>query len=1414
VHHVGKYEIVSEIGRGAMGAVYKARDPLIGRLVALKTITSGVSSQPNSLERFYQEARSAGALQHPNIVTIYELGQDNNTPFIAMEYIEGGSLDQLIEQKQALPLSLKLGYIVRVCEALSYAHRHNVIHRDVKPANIMVTKDGVVKVVDFGIARLTDMSLTQPNMMIGSRAYMSPQLYKGERADARADIWAVGVSLYELVAYRRPFDGDSEAELMFHILSDPPPALQSVASSCPDELASIVGRMLEKKAQDRYQSMDDVLRDLEPLWKSAQQSTVAGLLADCQQLVSAKDLQRAQGLLRKALQIDSTNTQAKSLLEKVTVELRRSQVLPKVNEHLNRGRGFLQTGKLREARAEVEAALGLDSRHEPAHKLLAELGDADARAQEVEQKLRLTKQRLAEGALTEAATALGAVLELDRANAQAQELHRQIDEERSRRERRKKLSEVLHHARTLWTALNYEECLRVLSAALKDFPNEPELTKLQEMARHDLDDLQKQRRMGEARKLLGEQKFSEAAKIAGDLAREHPHDTAVRNLQMLAIEGEQEEKKRKRFAVELAGLRTLLSDGNFAAAVSKGDALLGEYPDEFELKELVGYARGEVAQQEQRDREKRIRGLLEREEYREAELLARRGTQEFPRQDVFRKLAEEAGQKIQAQRERDRTQQEMLRRIDEIRRNLSQEKISDAITLAQQTLGAFGPDPGVTQLLNTANAKQEERKKKEEQERQFVAAQTMVQAGNFAGAAQVLNQAMATQIFERSDPRVQRRLREIERLSVAASVKPTADLGTAGRQESTLTVEKSKSAEKKQWGAERPSPPPLFSEGAVLGPGTSGALAGSGGAEAAPAVPGPGVPRTGERNAALSAMAGALAWVQNEWRRLVPRILPALRKPVVFGTAGGVVLVLALVVVTVAMVKRGPSKKEKDLRAQALQQWSSHELDGSEQTWRQVQGMHGGYLKEAGQKIQEIEEKRLQESQRFQEGENLLNDQKDYARAVQAFQDVIQMNLWLTDKARVEYERATTIGSAMSLSEQEQMHFNQGKTFFDQKSYDNARKEFQAARDLNVPNSSLRQQIDGYLKRVAQNADAKKLYELAMTDIKNENWAGAQQQLQELVDRKVPTSADAKQRLADVEAAQKAEESFHQTLQAGAYREAKDKLDAMQWPKTKDRLLKELRTTENKRAQEINDRANAMQANGDVDGILKIQTEFRRFTGQMEDPSLTTWANNMNGWLDNVEKRLKTTQGDKEVFDAAVADFNATKEKGDLKRMQGEVTQKFKKIAQGAGSFRSQAQEYVSNAIPSAILELQSKSVGAGKIVVPQINCAGEGSSEPPEPSLQNVTCAQLDANSPLQWAQIAIVEMPGNANQKKLPYTLHLTVTVDASGKVKVEKVGEVDNDFFKKAKDAAKHWKTTIPKAGGKPVSVKFPFSITFSQ
>src|SRR5438477_2874185 len=226
---IGRYEILEEIGRGAMGVVFKGRDPLIGRDVAVKTIAAGAAESADLLARFHREAKAAGGLQHPNIVTIYEMAESAGTPFIAMEYLEGEGLEKLIARKPALPLATRVGYVVQACRALEYAHRRGVIHRDVKPANIMVTRDGVVKVVDFGIARLADTSKTQTGALLGTLAYMSPEQLRGEHADACCDVWALGVVFYELIAYRRPFTGENHAALLLSILHKEPTPIRKLA---------------------------------------------------------------------------------------------------------------------------------------------------------------------------------------------------------------------------------------------------------------------------------------------------------------------------------------------------------------------------------------------------------------------------------------------------------------------------------------------------------------------------------------------------------------------------------------------------------------------------------------------------------------------------------------------------------------------------------------------------------------------------------------------------------------------------------------------------------------------------------------------------------------------------------------------------------------------------------------------------------------------------------------------------------------------------------------------------------------------------------------------------------------------------------------------------------------------------------
>ncbi|MGB2638353.1 MAG: protein kinase [Candidatus Acidiferrum sp.] len=1458
VQLLGKYEIISELGRGAMGAVYKARDPLIDRLVALKTITGGPTAQTNLLDRFYQEARSAGALQHPNIVTIYELGHEKNTPFIAMEYLEGDSLDKIIDQRPVLPLSVKLGYIVRVCDALAYAHQHNVVHRDIKPANIMVTKEGVVKVVDFGIARLTDMSMTQPNMMIGSRAYMSPQLYKGERADPRSDIWALGVSLYELLAYRRPFTGDSEAELMFHIIYEKPEDLQSHSPECTEELAPIVNRMLEKKSEDRYQSMEDVLHALEPIWKTAQQATVTGLLADCQELVAAKDLQRAQALLRKALHIDVSNSQAKSMLEKVSIELRRSEIQPRLKEHLSRGEGFLKAGQLREAKSEAEAALGLDSKHEPAQKLLSEVEAAAAKAQQLEQKLKLTKQRLAEGALTEAAAALGQALELDDANAQAKELKKQIEEERNRREKRKKLGEILHRARTLWTELKYEECLAVLADATQEFPNEPELKKLQESARTDQAEQQKQRQMAEVRKLLGQQNFSEARKILEGLVKEHPQDTAVKNLQNLASQEEQEQNRQKRLESEITVLRGLLGAGKYAQVVTKGEPLLQEFPQEYELKELVNYARGEVVQQEQKrkeeEREKQIQGFLMCERYGEALDTARKAIAEFPKQDAFRKLATEAEALKKEQDDRERARNEMQRRVREINSKINLDKITDAIDLAQQTMETMGADPNVTQLLQGA---EEKKKKKEEQEKKVAALETMVSKGDHAAATQLFNEVMATQILQPSDPRMLELRGKIAALGSGqqpgatqlfagkAGAKPSAPAkkdkaATPGVPPADLTQVSASagnipaaglSATRVMTPGQTPAAPRKDST-VPRRPGTDGkdgeskktetpsatVIAGSAtaGASSRPigsATGVPGVPKASVSTTAASSAVDSAA-KPKPGPGLSAQMPAFLRNPAVLAGIGAfVVIVFALVFWARHASGGAPAARDLKLQQQAQELWQNRQFDQSEQIWQGLANSPGPLQKEAAQQVSQIEQKRRDEQQRFDQAEALLKDKKDFAGALQAFQDVIQMNLWHSADASRELD-ATNVGlSATDVHKQEQGLFDQGVAAYQAKDFEKARKEFREVVDMKLPGSALKSEAENYLTKIRQTANDQKLYDTAMQDVKDESWSEAQDQLQEVIKRKGPQSADAKKQLPAVQKALQTVSGVETSIKAGAFRAAKTQLDSAQhWSKTHDKLQKELHAAEQQQFDQIRSNAQIVESKGDASGIQHAQDDIHRFEERAEDASLLAASKDLEKHLNAAYSAAVEKSSDKADFEAAVAHFEQAKQRRDIGQLNHAVTQEFQKLANGNGIYREQAALYVKTTIPNAI---QAMTKSSGKQIVPALSC-GPSRAAQQVPSVGGaVSCGELDANSPLEWVGIPMVDFPESANKPgKLPYSLTVMVTVEPNGNVKVDKEGNSDKDFFKKVKDASKHWKTTAPKSGGKPVSVRFPLTITFQR
>src|SRR5215470_11706343 len=265
---LGRYEIVDEIGKGAMGVVYLARDPLIGRLVALKTFRIGYSVKDQEMEqfraRFIREAQSAGILGHPNIVTIHDVVEqsDDGLAFIAMEYVRGTNLKALLQGDQPLTLPFIVEVIAQVADALDYAHAHRVIHRDVKPANILITADDRVKITDFGIARLDTSNLTQEGQMLGTPNYMAPEQILGREVDHRADIFSLGVMLYEMLTRHKPFQGENLTVVSHRIVYDHFTPPRDYVDDLPPGTEAILGKALEKDPARRYQRARDLAEDL------------------------------------------------------------------------------------------------------------------------------------------------------------------------------------------------------------------------------------------------------------------------------------------------------------------------------------------------------------------------------------------------------------------------------------------------------------------------------------------------------------------------------------------------------------------------------------------------------------------------------------------------------------------------------------------------------------------------------------------------------------------------------------------------------------------------------------------------------------------------------------------------------------------------------------------------------------------------------------------------------------------------------------------------------------------------------------------------------------------------------------------------------------------------------------------------
>ena len=325
---IGKFEIVSELGQGAMGTVYRARDLALEREVALKTVNPALLTRGDTLARFQREARAAARLQHANIVTIYDLGEADGVVFIAMELLEGMDLAEAMARPDVLSLEDRVRIGIDICRGLDFAHKRGVVHRDVKPANIRILPDKSLKIVDFGIARLEDSHMTQTGLILGTPSYLAPEVLVGHRVDHRADMWATGVVLYELFSGKLPYEGDTIAGLVYRIVNEPHKALNPRTLGVAPPLVAVVDRALAKNPDARVRDMVEMGAILQqaagfqlgveaPVFGEERERAYKVAFEEARRLLAGEDLEGALAAARRARALEPSRPSIVALLDHI-----------------------------------------------------------------------------------------------------------------------------------------------------------------------------------------------------------------------------------------------------------------------------------------------------------------------------------------------------------------------------------------------------------------------------------------------------------------------------------------------------------------------------------------------------------------------------------------------------------------------------------------------------------------------------------------------------------------------------------------------------------------------------------------------------------------------------------------------------------------------------------------------------------------------------------------------------------------------------------------------------------------------------------------------------------------------------------------------------------------------------------------
>ena len=545
VTQIGKYQILGILGVGGMGVVYRGLDNAVGREVAIKTITE---ANEELRHRFMLEARS-GILNHPNIVTVYDFGEQDGNPFIVMEYLPGDSLENLLKAGRQFTLIEKLEMIRQLCSGLGYAHSKGVIHRDIKPANMMVQPDGNIKIVDFGVARLENRSgHTQAGMVIGTFHYISPERLLGKSADGRADIWSAGIILYLLLTGRLPFPGDDPATL-HRVVREHHEPVTSIVPGYPASLDTLLDRALAKDPIDRYETAEEMAADIEAINDGLKQEHVAEALGNVKQQMEREQWSAVRPILLDLQRLNPQNTEVKKLLREVQEKVARQQKTVQLRQLLIEADEAVLAQHYAEALEIYTQAASID-RDNP--ELAAKIENARAlkdKADKVANYLEQSRAARKRNDYAAASELIDQAINLDDRNTDLRNERARILQEAEKASKERARRQFSDAAKGQLAARQYTEAIQSLRSALEIDPTDAETQKLfQEAA--DLQEEQRRRKIieqigAEISECIASGEFERALALIQRAQERLPGEAALMQLKAEAETGQREQAAKK-----------------------------------------------------------------------------------------------------------------------------------------------------------------------------------------------------------------------------------------------------------------------------------------------------------------------------------------------------------------------------------------------------------------------------------------------------------------------------------------------------------------------------------------------------------------------------------------------------------------------------------------------------------------------------------------------------------------------------------------------------------------------------------------------------------------------------------------------------------------------------------------------------